>query len=143
MLVNKASPLRVYECCATHAAGVRSARRWIGRLASPGRSADKYSRTGSFNLRQLSTTEIIAATFGPACGLPMWIQFFRPRATGRMEFSARLLLSSSSGYSRKRASFFQSVSAYWQALLSVLEGNATDCAASILLRTSSRRGLAG
>ena len=63
----------------------------------------------------------------------MWIQFFRPSATGRIEFSARLLLSSSSGYSKKRVSFFQSVSAYWQALLSALEGNATDCAASILL----------
>src|SRR5450755_2606340 len=77
-----------------------------------------------------------------ACGLPMWIQFFRPRATGRMEFSARLLLSSSPGYSRNRGSFLQSVSAYWQAWLSALEGNATDCAASILLRISSRRGLA-
>jgi hypothetical protein len=28
----------------------------------------------------------------------MWIQFFRPRATGRIEFSARLLLNSSSGF---------------------------------------------
>jgi hypothetical protein len=53
-----------------------------------------------------------------------------------MEFSARLLLSSSSGYSRNRVSFRQSVSAYWQALLSALEGNATDSAALILLRTS-------
>jgi hypothetical protein len=111
-------------------------------IGEPGRSADKYSRTGSFNLRQLSTTERIAATFGPACGLPMCNQFFRPRATGRMEFSARLVLSSNSGYSKKRVSFFHSVSAYWQALLSALEGNATDCAASMLLRISSRRGLA-
>src|SRR6266704_2510256 len=47
--------------------------------------------------------------FRSACGLPMWIQFFRPRATGRMEFSARLLLNSSSGYSRNRVSFLQSV----------------------------------
>jgi hypothetical protein len=39
----------------------------------------------------------------------MWIQFFRPSATGRMEFSARLVLSSSSGYSKNRVSFFQSV----------------------------------
>ena len=43
---------------------------------------------------------------------------------------------------RNRVSFFQSVSAYWQALLSALEGNATDCAASILLRISSSRGRA-
>src|SRR5271165_4924313 len=69
-------------------------------------------------------------------------QFFRPRTTGRMEFSARLVLSSNSGYSKKRVSFFQSVSAYWQALLSALEGNATDCAAPILLRISLRRSLA-
>jgi transposase len=67
---------------------------------------------------------------GPACELPMCIQFFRPRATGHIEFSARLLLSSSSGYS-KRVSFFHSASAYWQALLSALEGKAADCAASI------------
>jgi hypothetical protein len=45
-------------------------------------------RTGTFNLRQLSTTERIAATFGPACGLPMCIQFFRPRATGRIDGSS-------------------------------------------------------
>jgi len=30
----------------------------------------------------------------------------RPRATGRMEFSARLVPSSNSGYSKKRVSFF-------------------------------------
>jgi hypothetical protein len=33
----------------------------------------------NLNRRQLSTTERIAATFGPACGLPMCIQFFRPK----------------------------------------------------------------
>ncbi len=43
---------------------------------------------------------------------------------------------------KKRVSFFHSVSAYWHALLSALEGRATDCAASILLRISLRRGLA-
>ena len=37
-------------------------------------------------------------------------------------------------------SFFHSVSAYWQALLSALEGNAMDCATSILLRISPTRG---
>jgi len=30
-----------------------------------------------FSRLQLSTIEMIAATRGPACGLPMWIQFFR------------------------------------------------------------------
>ena len=54
-----------------------------------------------------------------------------------MEFSARLVLSSNSGYSKKQVSFFHSASAYWQALLSALEGNAADRAASILLRISS------
>ncbi len=49
-------------------------------------------------------------------------QFFRPSATGRIEFSARLLLNSSSGYSKNRVSFFHSVSAYWQALLSAVAG---------------------
>jgi hypothetical protein len=39
----------------------------------------------------------MAATFGPACELPMWIQFLRPSATGRIEFSARLVLSSKFG----------------------------------------------
>jgi len=83
-----------------------------------------------------STTERIAATFGPACGLPMYNQFFRPRATGRIEFSARLLLKLQFEYSRNRVSFFHSASTYWQALLSALEGKAADCAASILLRIS-------
>ena len=46
----------------------------------------------------------IAATFGPACRLPTWIQFFRPNATGRIEFSAKLLLNSNSACSRKRVS---------------------------------------
>ena len=40
----------------------------------------------------------------PAIGLPMWIQFFLPIATPRIEFSARLLLSSTSGYWRKISS---------------------------------------
>src|SRR6267378_2437742 len=66
-----------------------------------------------------------------------WTAYVYPvlatRATGRMEFSAKLVLSSNSGYSKNRVSFFQSVSAYWQALLSALEGNAIDCAAAILL----------
>ena len=52
-----------------------------------------------------------------------------------------VVLSSNSGCSKKRVSF-QSVSAYWQSLLSALEGKATDCATSILLRISSRRSLA-
>src|SRR5437773_9224508 len=111
-------------------------------IAKPGDNCGKVVAHRDLSLRQLSTTDRIAATFGPACGLPMWIQFFRPRATGRIEFSARLVLSSNSGYSKKRVSFFHSVNAYLQAFLSALEGNAIDCAASILLRISSRMALA-
>lgn len=59
--------------------------------------------------RQLSTTERIAATRGLAALLLIWIQFFRPKATPRMKFSAGLLLSSSSEYSRKHVSFFHSL----------------------------------
>jgi hypothetical protein len=33
--------------------------------------------------------EEIAAMRGPACSLPIWIQLERPRAMGRIEFSAR------------------------------------------------------
>jgi hypothetical protein len=59
-----------------------------------------------------------------------------------MEFSARLVLNSNSRYSKNRVSFFQSVSPYWQALLSALEGNAIDCAASLatdLIREGPRK----
>jgi hypothetical protein len=63
-----------------------------------------------FRRRQVSTIEIMAATLGPASLLPRWIQFFLPRATGRIAFSARLLESSNSGYSKKRLSRLQSVS---------------------------------
>ena len=45
----------------------------------------------------------MAATFGPACALPTWIQFLRPTAIGRMEFSARLLLSSNYFHRNQRA----------------------------------------
>jgi len=76
--------------------------------ARPGKTPARYSRIGIFSRRQLSTMERMAATLGPACRLPTWIQFFRPRATGRIEFSARLLLNSNSGCSRKRVSFRQS-----------------------------------
>jgi len=54
----------------------------------------------------------------------MCIRFFRPRATGRIEFSARLVLSSNSGYCKKHVRFFHSVNAYLQALLSALQNHA-------------------
>jgi hypothetical protein len=68
----------------------------------------------------------------------LWAAYVDPvlstQSHRRIEFFARLLLNSSSGYSRNRLSLLHSVSAYWQALLNALEGNATDCADSILLR---------
>ena len=48
------------------------------------------------NLRQDSTAERMAATLGPDWGLPTCSQFLRPKAMGRMEFSARLLDNSTS-----------------------------------------------
>ena len=104
---------RVYECWATHAAGVKVWEALDREIGKPRENrgqiiADwKFQPAAAFYDRK----KRMAATFGPACGLPMWIQFFRPRATGRIEFSARLLLSSSSGYSRNRVSFLHSVSA--------------------------------
>jgi hypothetical protein len=61
----------------------------------------------------------------------MWIQFFRPKAkaTGRIEFFARLLLNSSCGYSKKRVGLPQRLSVYLQGLASALAvkpGNAAS-----------------
>src|SRR5712691_8442528 len=71
-------------------AGVRFAT-WLSvRRFNPGRTAVRYSFTGAPSRRQDSTTERIAATFGPACTLPTCSQFLRPKATGRIEFSAKL-----------------------------------------------------
>lgn len=82
------------------------------------------------------------------CGTPLYAslfpitqmryQSFRPRATGRMEFSVRLVLNSNSVYYKSRVSFFHNANAYWQTLLSALDGKAAEGAASILLRISSR-----
>src|SRR6202521_6213700 len=77
---------------ANHAAGVSSLTRLAGKFSRPGSMALRYSRTGTCSLRQVSTIEIMAATRGPACSLPTWIQFLRPIATGRIEFSVALLL---------------------------------------------------
>jgi len=77
-------------------AGVSKATSESFRRFMPGKMSIRYSFTGAPNLRQDSTTETIAATFGPACALPTCNQFLRPKATGRIEFSARLLDSSTS-----------------------------------------------
>jgi hypothetical protein len=62
--------------------------------------ADLRHQRWSLDLRQLSTTERIAAISGPACPLPTCIQLLRPNTTGCMELSARLLLDSPSAYAR-------------------------------------------
>jgi len=79
----------------------------------------------------VSTTDKIAATLGPARGLPTWMQFFRPTATGRIEFSAMLLLSSSTGCWRKRPSRGHSPSVYLIASPSLLAGSVPMATASI------------
>ena len=78
--------------------------------AKPGRIPARYSRMGIPRRRQLSVTDRMEATRGPAVGLPMWIQFFLPIATPRMEFSARLLLSST--VSVRPSASFQTMHAF-------------------------------
>ena len=107
---------------ANHAAGVSSLTRFAGKFSKPGSTALRYSRAGTCCLRHVSTIEMMAATRGPACSLPTWIQFLRPMAAGRIEFSVALLLSSSSGWSRKRVSRFHSLSVYSRALVLILWG---------------------
>jgi hypothetical protein len=59
--------------------------------ASPSRISFRKSRTGILSLRQLSTTERIAATRGPACWLPIWMQEERI-ATVTADGGGRVLL---------------------------------------------------
>lgn len=65
--------------------------------AKSGRIAARYSWMGIPRWRQLSVADKMAASRDSAVGLPTWIQFFLPIGTPRMEFSARLLLSSTQG----------------------------------------------
>ena len=106
--IRQANPHRELWIVLAQAVGVRCGSRWMDVLASPGRTAARYSRAGILSRRQVSTMERIAATRGPAFSCPMWVQLRRPMATGRMEFSARLVLSSNSGWSRKRVSLSHS-----------------------------------
>jgi hypothetical protein len=62
---------------AANAAGVSWATLLIERLSRPGSTSSRYCRMGTPSRRQLSTIEKIAATFGPAFSLPIWIQFLR------------------------------------------------------------------
>ena len=90
-----------WACCRRHqAVGVSSPASLTFRSPIPGSTLSKYCRTGIPILRQLSTTDKIAATLGPASTLPTWIQFFLPNTAGRIEFSAKLFDNSSSGYSK-------------------------------------------
>jgi hypothetical protein len=49
----------------------------MGKFAKPGKIEQRYSRIGILSRRQVSTTETIAATRGPAFWLPIWIQLRR------------------------------------------------------------------
>src|ERR1039458_42396 len=82
-----------YKLVAAHTVELSSGSRWMDELANPGRAAARYSRTGIMSRRQVSTIERIAVTRDPAFSCPVWVQLRRPIATGRMEFSARLLRS--------------------------------------------------
>jgi hypothetical protein len=62
---------------AANAAGVSWATLLIERLSRPGSTSSRYCRTGTPSRRQLSTIEKMAATFGPAFSLPIWIQLRR------------------------------------------------------------------
>jgi hypothetical protein len=55
-----------YRLLRAHAVGVSSGSLWMDRLASPGRTGARYSRTGILSRRQVSTMERIAAMRGPA-----------------------------------------------------------------------------
>jgi hypothetical protein len=48
--------------------------------------------------------------FGPASGLPIWIQFLRPITMGCIEFSAKLFDRSSSEYVGSNVSLLHSAS---------------------------------
>lgn len=54
-----------------------SVTRWTGKLANPGNTEPRYSRTGRAKRRQVWTIERMLATRGPASLLPRWIQFLR------------------------------------------------------------------
>jgi hypothetical protein len=72
------SPDLVGQFRAAQAAGVSSAMRLIGKSPNPGRTEPRWSRTVILRRRQVSITEMIAATRGPASLLPMWILLRRP-----------------------------------------------------------------
>ena len=64
--IRQAIPIDSYRLLAAHAVGVSSGSLWMDELASPGRTAARYSRAGILSRRQVSTMERIAATRGPA-----------------------------------------------------------------------------
>ena len=55
-------------------------------IGKPGENCCQIVAHWEFNRRQLSTTERIAATLGPACGLPMCIQFPGPEPRDALNF---------------------------------------------------------
>ncbi len=61
-------------------------------IGKPGENRGKVSAHRDFQATATFNDRENCRTFNPACGLPMCNRFFRPRATGRMEFSAGLVL---------------------------------------------------
>src|SRR5208283_4361395 len=82
-------------CAAFQAVGVNSATRVMGQSPSLGRTSLRYWRKLMSRRRQVSTIEAMAATFGPACSLPICSQFLRPSTSGRSAPSHQLLSASS------------------------------------------------
>ena len=79
--------------------------RGMDRFASRGETYPRYSRTGSFIRRQLSMTDRMADTFGQPSRCRDGSGYSVPlRPTPHMDFTASLLLKSSSGCSRNRLS---------------------------------------
>ena len=85
-------------CCFSQSTGRRSTLRGEGwealdrAISQSGENRGQIARTEIFNRRQLSTTERIAATFGPACGLPMCIQILPPQTLEELVLGGQYLL---------------------------------------------------
>jgi len=88
----------------SQACGVRRLTSAVLVAPSLGSTANRYSRAEIPSRWQVAKRLSIAAIFGPAFSAPMCSQFFRPNATGRIAFSARLVSSSTCSCVRKTSS---------------------------------------
>ena len=111
-------------------------------IGKPGESRGHVVAHSKFQFATAFHDQRIAVTLGLACGLPICIQFFQPRATGRIEFFRKGIAQLKFRIFQESCKFAPQRERILAGLARALEGNATDCAASILLRISSSRGLA-